>query len=80
MYLIIEKSNQIYAYFESETQFKKMQKQRVAAGYTQLDLAMLDEECLVTDHGNNFYIVVPVDKKAVKAQQKKRSTKKGKKK
>jgi hypothetical protein len=72
MYLIIEKSDQIYAYFESERHFKKMQKDRVASGYLQLELSALDEECCLPEHGNYFYIVIPVDKEKVQTRRRRK--------
>jgi hypothetical protein len=68
MYLVIEKSDSIYAYFESEIQFKRNQRHRVASGYHQLDLSALDEECNVKAHGQYVYIVVPLDKREVQSQ------------
>lgn len=68
MYLIIEKTDSIYAYFESETQFKKSQKHRVASGYHRLDLSALDDECDVKEHGQYVYIVIPLDKQEVQSQ------------
>lgn len=73
MYLVIEKSDSVYAYFESDTHFKKMEKQR--ANLHKLDAVMLDEECdliLQAQRNGPFRIAIPVREAPVKKQRKKR--------
>lgn len=66
MYLIIQKSDRIYASFETNKHFKQAQAYR--ADLRRLEPTVLDEECDLSLHGDNFYIVIPVLKKKRKAK------------
>lgn len=62
MYLIIERSNGVtYSYFENKKQFKVAQEDRKSLG--RLDAKDLNQECDLSLHGDNFYMVIPVKKK-----------------
>lgn len=69
MYLIIEKSDRIYASFETNKHFKQAQEYREAELH-RLEPAVLDKECDLSLHGNNFYIVIPVKKAKSKKKRK----------
>lgn len=58
MYLIIEKSRGMYAYRETKRHFKEADKYR--KNLTRLDVSALDKECDLAEHGDHFYIVVPI--------------------
>lgn len=68
MYLIIQKSDRIYASFETNKHFKQAQEYR--ADLQRLEPTVLDEECDLSLHGGNFYIVIPVKKTKLKKQRK----------
>lgn len=68
MYLIIQKSDRVYASFETNKHFKQAQEHRT--DLRRLEPTVLDEECDLSLHGNNFYIVIPVKKAKLKKQRK----------
>lgn len=68
MYLIIQKSDRVYASFETNKHFKQAQEYR--AELRRLEPTVLDEECDLSLHGDNFYIVIPVKKAKLKKHRK----------
>lgn len=68
MYLIIQKSDRVYASFETKNHFKQAQEHRKEL--RRLEPTILDEECDLSLHGDNFYIVIPVKKTKIKKQRK----------
>lgn len=69
MKLIIEKSEgRVYASIESKKHFNEAEKER--QNLRRLDPKVLDEECDLSHYGDDFYIVIPVKKKPVKAYRK----------
>lgn len=69
MYLIIEKSDRIYASFETKAHFKQAQEHRKEL--RRLEPTVLDSECDLSLHGDNFYIVIPASKRKLKTKEKK---------
>lgn len=69
MYLIIEKqkNKEVHAYVETTEHFEQADKWRLMR---QLTIDDLDEECNLHEHGDNFYIVVPIKKLARKISRK----------
>jgi hypothetical protein len=63
--LIIQKTDRVYASIESNKHFKEAEKHR--QNLRRLDPKVLDDECDLSYYGDNFYIVIPVKKKPVKA-------------
>lgn len=62
MYLIIERTDGVtYSYFENKKKFKATQEER--KNLNRLKMTVLDNECDLSLHGDNFYIVIPVKKK-----------------
>lgn len=70
MYLIIENSDGLYAYFETKKHFKKASEYR--NNLTRINMTVLDDECDLSSYGENFYIVIPVNKKKLLKKRKKR--------
>lgn len=68
MYLIIQKTDRIYASIETKKHFKQAEEHR--KNLLKLSPKVLDEECDLSHYGDNFYIVVPIKKKPVKAYRK----------
>jgi hypothetical protein len=68
MYVIIEKSDRVYASFETKNHFKQAQEYRKKL--RQLEPTVLDNECDLSQHGDNFYIVIPVKKAKIKKKRK----------
>ncbi len=64
MYLIIEKSDRLYASFETNEHFKQANKYR--GNLTRIEPTVLDEECDLTQLPNWSYIVIDVKKKKIK--------------
>ena len=62
-YLIIERdrTGEIYAYFETAAQFKKVQSQR--GGLCRISGKSLDDECLLDVMPAGAYMVIPVTSK-----------------
>jgi hypothetical protein len=58
MYLVIENSKKVYASFETERHFKQAEEYR--RNLRRLPASVLDTECDLKEHGDNFYIVIPV--------------------
>lgn len=69
MYLIIQKSDRVYASFETKAHFKQAQKYRKEL--RRLEPSVLDNECDLSQHGENFYIVIPVSNRKLKKRRKK---------
>jgi len=67
MKFIIQKTDRIYASIESNKHFKEAEKSRQNDNLKRLDPKVLDDECDLSQHGDNFYIVIPVKKKSLKA-------------
>lgn len=62
MYLIIQRSNgKTYAYFEDKKHFKVAEKDR--RHLTRIKMTILDQECDISQHGDNIYMVIPVKKR-----------------
>lgn len=63
MYLIIERDfdGELYAYFESTPQFKKIQSQR--GGLRCISGKRLDDECSLHEMAKGAYMVIPVTAK-----------------
>lgn len=74
MYLIIEKSDTLYAYFESNKHFKEMEKQR--DNLHKLDAAALHDECdllLQADKHGPFRIAILVKENLTQKRRKQRN-------
>lgn len=62
MYLIIHKEGRVYASIETKKHFKQAEEHR--KNLRKLSPKVLDDECDLSHYGDNFYIVIPVKKKA----------------
>lgn len=63
MYLIIEKSDSLYASFETSEHFKKAEKYRT--NLTRLTPALLDDECDLEKLPHWSYLVIKVKKRSL---------------